>query len=284
MVVLWLVCLVVCAELAGSFFIAPDMINLHTEAVDVANAIDNLRRAVVPVSLGSSVAIGISEGVAGAIGAVASRKAADAIGDKKVDSILTKITATGAFFGSRGVIIAASRILGLPRPLALPVASVVASIISESTKAAGRYAQPLEPGQKPEPFLDRLDAGEVIGDITKWLLFDYLDDRHVLFQNVDRDLDHIAASATYGAISALAGALTRDLVLSLEKHLPASKSKPDVFIKSYYQSALEGAVLFGCYQSIVSALQQVAPESMRIKFVFNNLLEDLEGTLESIEP
>eukprot|EP01031_Cornospumella_fuschlensis_P024225 gene24225-29295_t len=262
---------------------SPATINLHAEAVDVANAIDNLRRAAVPVSLGSSVAIGISEGVAGAIGALASRKTADAIGDKKLDSLLTKITATGAFFGSRGIIIAASRILGLPRPLSLPVASVVASIISESTKAAGRYSQPLEPGQKAEPFSERLDAGEIIGDITKWLVFDFLDDRRLLFQNVDQDLDHIIASATYGALSALAGALTRDLVLGLEKHLPASKSKPDVFIKSYYQSALEGAVLFGCYQSIVSALQFVAPQSLGIKFIFNNLLEDLEESLENFE-
>jgi hypothetical protein len=80
----------------------------------------------------------MSEFIAGAIGGTLSRTAADILGDKKKDSLTTKISTTGAFFGTRGVIRGLARIAGLPRPLALALSSLIASLISEgNNKTSG---------------------------------------------------------------------------------------------------------------------------------------------------
>jgi hypothetical protein len=240
----------------------------------------------VPVSLGSSLAIGISEGIAGAVGGLASRRAADAIGDSKVDSVLTKVSATGAFFGSRGVIIGFSRALGLPRPLAVPLASLLASLISELTKAAGRsHASQNSTIDSNKNFLSDLDPGEIVGDIAKWLVYDALDDGGLSFipscGSPESPVSLLAASSGYGAISALASALIRDIILRLEGRL-STKPLPARSYK-YFQAGLEGAVLFGCYKASVLALQAVAPDSLNTKFIFDQIIEELEEDIEALK-
>lgn len=99
---------------------------------------DSVRLAALPITLNSLIAGTAAEACAGAVGAVASRGVADALGDKKVDSLLTKTTSTGAFFGSRGVLRLFARLLGLPRPLAIGFASILASVVSENVKITSR--------------------------------------------------------------------------------------------------------------------------------------------------
>ncbi len=99
---------------------------------------DSVRLAALPITFDSLIAGTAAEACAGVVGAIASRGVADALGDKKVDSLLTKTTTTGAFFGSRGVLRLFARFLGMPRPLAIAFASILASLVSENVKISSR--------------------------------------------------------------------------------------------------------------------------------------------------
>jgi hypothetical protein len=156
-------------------------------------------------------------------------------------------------------------------------------VISESAKAIGRSKLSPEQRKSQEPFTEQLDPGEIVGDVVKWLSFDALDDGKVIFKGVNNDLESVLASSSYGAISAFAGSISRDIVLALERRMPAGRGKAGGMLKSYSQSAVEGAVLFGCYQVIVLILQMIFPESLSMKFVFNNIIEELEGTIETLD-
>eukprot|EP01039_Chlorochromonas_danica_P007088 gene7088-7839_t len=286
MVLLWVILGHCLAFSQGLLLFHPELLTLPSippelVSTEMASALDNLRKAAVPISLGSSVAIGISEGIAGAVGGLASRRTADVIGDRKIDNVISKVTSTSAFFGTRGLLRGISVALGLPRAISIPLIAIVASVISEATKAAQRHSST---GKEEDlPLTERLDPAEIVGDVTKWLVYDALDDNHFVFHPTNAVEDFLT-SALYGAVASVLAATFRDAVFVFEDKMPEESRLPRKMVKSYTQSALEGAALFGCYQMMVLVLERIAPESMSAKFIFNQLLEVLEKDIGPITP
>jgi len=233
-----------------------------------------VREAYLPVSLETAVAIGVSEALAGAIGGLASRGAAKAIGDEKKDSLRTKVTSTSAFFGTRALIRASARLLGVPRPIAIVCASLVGSLVSETTKALGRESENTEG--------EELDVPEISGDVTKWIAYDVF---YTLYSS-DSVLEQGALSFAYGAASAVLGLVVCDLVKAVERRRGGQGDKAMATLmdkgskrgsySSYSGIALEGGVLFCGFQIILLLLQMVVPEQYNIKFAFASLVEQVE--------
>lgn len=142
-------------------------------AIEARGFYNAVRQAVVPKRVDNALAGIFAESASGAIGALLSRKVTVVIGEgTKRDSLQTKMTTTGAFFGARvgteGMrhysisifiyqyimrdhiselcytvlvsLLGLSRVLGIPRPIGLLLAAVVGSLVSTTVKAEGRIA------------------------------------------------------------------------------------------------------------------------------------------------
>lgn len=273
--ILWIIGIWLCGGFVGfvqSYAFGMMMVSpIEQIGNDFVATVDALRNAAVPISLGSTFAITVAEATAGAIGGLASRRTADAIGDKKIDNVATKLQSTSAYFVARSIFFRVNVLLGLPRPLARIAATVLASIVSEGTKARGRRENAAAAGEK-------LEGPEIINDIAKWLSYDALD---TMGPNSLDSLEKVGFSFIYGAVSAFIGCSARDVFLSTRY-----RPKPDgsqtanvrdsLKVASYSQSILEGAVLFGCYKIIVEVLEVTLPSSLTTKFLFDQMLETFE--------
>jgi hypothetical protein len=111
MIKLMIIIVLFMIQASVSFFIpdvstltSPDVIVTTKVVADQAVMVmDALRKASVPMTLDSALSIGVSEIFAGAVAGALSRKQADLLGDKKKDSLRTKVSSTGAFFGVSGL-------------------------------------------------------------------------------------------------------------------------------------------------------------------------------------
>ena len=103
---------------------------------DVGGAYETLKMAMVPAKFGNAAAGILAESAAGAIGGLISRGTANVLGDKKYDSLGTKMSSTGIYFGARQVAVTClNRIIGVPRPLALLLAALLSSLIKIERRA-----------------------------------------------------------------------------------------------------------------------------------------------------
>jgi len=227
-----------------------------------------------------------------------------------VDSFETKITSTSAYFGVRSVTRGAARLLGLPAPVALVLASLSGSIALETTKASFRNRVKeqeakkklsLSNGEKPrksnssikkeetapknatsiqslfKSIQSVISLREVEGDITKWVVFD------LLLQATPRVIDGVEKSVLYfgiGSISAITGNFvkllpTRDLQ---DKTIQINREKK--LLVSYSQAALEGGVLFMTYALSGPIIQELVPSELNMQFFFNTLLTSAEQSVE----
>lgn len=115
------------------------LFNLEEELKsDAEGAVNLIGDAALPSNFDEILAVVISEVLAGFVSGLAARLVAYLIGDKKRDTVLLKGTATGAYFGIRSLIVNVASILGISRPMANLLGGLVASLLSESTKIAGR--------------------------------------------------------------------------------------------------------------------------------------------------
>jgi hypothetical protein len=163
----------------------------------------------------------------------------------------------------------------VPRPIAIVCASLVGSLVSETTKALGRESENTEG--------EELDVPEISGDVTKWIAYDVF---YTLYSS-DSVLEQGALSFAYGAASAVLGLVVCDLVKAVERRrggqgqenkamtLTDKGSKRGSY-SSYSGIALEGGVLFCGFQTILLLLQMVVPEQYNIKFAFASLVEQVE--------
>ena len=194
------------------------------------------------------------------------------IGDKKIDSVFAKVKTTSAYFASRTLIYRLNLILGLLRPLARFSAAVIASFLSEQTKAKDRQQRSL--GEK-------LEIPEIVSDVVKWLVYDALDDSNWL----DNQINPILLSFLFGGISAIVGTIACDISIatSAKQHSKAELLTSKRKLRTYSQAVLEGGVLFGCYESIVELLDLIYPQSLSTKFLFDQIIETLEKDILEAE-
>lgn len=273
-----------------SLWITPESIE-GTIMEDLVKGLDVVRMAYIPENTDSAFAIGISEAVAGGIGGLISRGVANVVGDKKVDSVETKVTSTSAYFGVRSVTRGFARLVGLPAPIALVLASLTGSIALETTKASFRSRSE---DKKPQNSKTRDDEGlaktmmsvisvrEIVGDVTKWIVFDlFVQAMPIAAIGVEKNLLYFAL----GSAAALTGNFVK-LVLpsnrvSVWDQAVGGLLKPDKSVLvSFSQAALEGGVLFMTYSFALYEAQELIPNQFNMNFFFNSLLTGAEQSIE----
>jgi hypothetical protein len=274
----------------------------------VLDTVNFLREAYVPSTLEAATAVAISEAIAGSVSGVLSRETANAIGDTKKDSLNTKIAATTAFFGTRGLLSTAARILGLPKPVAFLASVIIGAVVSELAKAAGRQSDNAIKSLKSEIQV-KLNVPEVAGDMTKWIVYDVL--YHYDHHGPDM-IDQSVMSFSYGATAAMAGVLMNLAVTALQlwyqrllrtgtgtatqdmaqhdfdadtRPVRVSKTRnTDKLLQSPQllrlgQASLEGGVMFLSFQTVLSMLAMTVPPKYNYKFAFNSFLEYVQSDL-----
>jgi hypothetical protein len=138
---------------------------------------------------------------------------------------------------------------------------------------------------------------EVLGDVSKWMVFDAL--------AVNQDLAARTVALTgvelnvlyflFGTTAAVSGKLVYDLVEAAARRNATDTSAAEVGAEvaprrsttsarevrtretvRYGSAAVEGGVLFGTYEAALSAIQQDLPADWNKEFLFEELLEQLE--------
>lgn len=283
--------------------VAPDQVGIVLQGFDV------VREAMVPRDVDGAIAIGISEAVAGGVGALLSRGVANAVGDKKLDSVQTKVTSTSAYFGARSITRGVARIIGLPGPIALVLASLTGSIVSETAKATlrkrsetaaekkaataaltkiGRKSVRLKKAPASEPEQNLLQKArsvislrEVGADVTKWVVFDILSDSYVpdAFQGAAKNFVYF----TLGSISALAGNFVKLLPSRNVKDKAIRNAREKSALVSYSQAAIEGGVLFLTYSFALFETMEIVPSDLNQDFIFSRVLIESEEAIAEQE-
>lgn len=276
---------------------------------DILRGFDIVREAVVPANTDSAIAIGISEAIAGGAGALLSRGVANAVGDKKIDNVETKIVSTSSFFAVRSLARGVGRVLGLPTPVRLVLASLAGSLASGVAKEAGREINRMRVGdqmrketavnkskrkkkfnpqskkkvkENPESLSvlenmrNSISLREVSGDVTKWVVFD------LLTEAVPETLQGTMKNLVYfslGSVSAVSANFVKLLpTRKLSRNVDPNEDRTP--LASYIQAAIEGGVLFLTYSFTLYAAMELIPSEINKDFMFNTLL--LEGE-ESVQ-
>jgi hypothetical protein len=254
---------------------------------DVAQALDALRQAAVPMSVDTAISITIAEFLAGVVGGGISRATADLLGDKKKDSFQTKVSTTGAYFGTRAAVRTLARIAGLPRPLALLCSSVVASLVSETTKSIARTNRAVELDPSCPIEEQGLRVSEISGDISKWLIFDFLEEKVRNVYSADGEfVELVLATFLVGCASAAAAT---SLKMFIEMRNPVGKtglaegsssSNGISFNGAQYAAAAgEGGVLFASFQIVLKVVMMIVPSDFNKNFMFNSFIKEIEQQL-----
>lgn len=256
---------------------------------DVRATFDALRDATTKPDADSVIAYAMGDAFSGAIGAFASRKGADSLGDVKKDSLLTKIGATSAFFGTRSIVRSTEALLGVPRPLILITAPAIALFASESAKAIGRGGGVVlgdannlsaRDGRK-----EVLDLPEITGDITKWLIYDTsygVDPFWLRYQQLLLNEQFDFSSLIEAEVSSVGiGAGAATIGAFVNKLLHKEKCISDTTFSELGKVSLEGALLFGVYQVTLDLLHTSVPDFLNFKLIFSFVTDALEAALVS---
>ena len=235
---------------------------------------DVVKEASMPKSGTGAIACALSEAISGAVGAVFSRSAASALNDEKKDSQQAKVINTAAFFGVRGLTRASARIMGVPRPIALVIGSLLASAASETAKLRSREAKQAAPDDEED--MVELSGPEIAGDIAKWICFDLilesLPSSLANSEGVERNTLYFAA----GSFSSTIGVALRESLLSNEE-----EGEPKEAIKKTLEkipkASIEGGILFFVYSYAVNLVGEFLPAPLREELIFARFLDNLEG-------
>lgn len=249
---------------------------------DSVGSLDALRRAALPNDLVTTISLGASEAIAGGIGALASRTTSDALGNRRTESVSTKVSSTSTFFGVQGITYCACRLFGFPSPISTAFSSVAGSYASEQLKSQGRKWRRIARGGDTT---NTFDTAEFTGDLSKWVAFDGLVDANKgLITEYDKSLIYFA----YGSLAACVGLFCRDLFQYINQQ-NSEEDTLNIFSTSYLQqnsdryfkASLEGGVLFGSYAIIGTLLRKNTPSSLNPKFPFNQFLIEVESEMRS---
>lgn len=248
--------------------------SLPEEVFEYANSmVDILKEATLPESWADVLAIGVSEGVAGLVGGLASVVIENIIGDKRKDSAVLEDTITGVYFGARGVFRGLAQVAGLPQPVAIFFADIAGSIASEGAKAIGRdranreldglsgdeigsfqassttSTENLEPSQQPFALVP---LQEILFDVVKWVAYDLL---VTDYQEVP-----VLIAARSGCFAGIIAVVFVEF-LRLFWREESAKSINEVDLPTrLYRAGIEGAVLFAVYEASLVYCNFVFPK------------------------
>lgn len=250
-------------------------------------ALKTVKEAAVPENVDGVIAISLAEAVSGALGGFASRRVADLIGDKKRDTAITKITSTSAFFGARGLVRIIASVVGLPRPLAIVLGSLLGSLTSDAAKYIGRNSkrknQALVKSILESSSLenDNVTWPEVAGGLSKWVVYDLFSSYLSLGKD---DSNFIILDTEYfllGVLAAWCGDLVKENLFRSNKASNKSKNVTDQVPaidigQRYSRVGLEGGVLFLSYETILKLVKSIVPDQFNEKLMFSKAFELVE--------
>ncbi len=259
----------------------------------IIDALDTLKDATVSANPETFIALILAETIAGVIGGLSSRKVAEILKDKKKDGNLLKGFTTGAFFGSRSILRSFGRLLGLPRPIAIIVASVLSSVISECVKFIGRIYQKnknlrlkndnILSIDKDDEESKSLSFNEISSDVSKWVIYDLLRE-FTTQQKIDVASPEIIKGIEYFAYGAFASFIASYFVKYNNFKMNNSSRNVSSVV---WKEVLEGGILFLFYeefQKIFTSLDTInSIKILQQKFLFNELIEDIEQQIETLE-
>ena len=259
----------------------------------IIDALDTLKDATVSANPETFIALILAETIAGVIGGLSSRKVAEILKDKKKDGNLLKGFTTGAFFGSRSILRSFGRLLGLPRPIAIIVASVLSSVISECVKFIGRIYQKnknlrlkndnILSIDKDDEESKSLSFNEISSDVSKWVIYDLLRE-FTIQQKIDVASPEIIKGIEYFAYGAFASFIASYFVKYNNFKIFNSSHNVSSVV---WKEVLEGGILFLFYeefQKIFTSLDTInSIKILQQKFLFNELIEDIEQQIETLE-
>ena len=259
----------------ASFLVVPELSLVTPDLLHEAkDAFDVVRDASMPRSGEGAIACGISEAISGSVGAFLSRRTASALKDQKKDDDSTKVTSTAAYFGIRGLIRGSARILGIPRPLILISASLVASAAAESTKLRDRRSKVEERGEEVE---NELSASEIAGDIAKWICFDLtLESLPPEIAKTQNAFERYPLYFGVGSFSGSVGAAIRENI----DHYSREPTGEKAWVKTWTKvpkASVENGVLFLFYAVTLNVLDEFLPEVLRKELIFARFVDMLEG-------
>uniref|UniRef100_A0A7S1NNE2 Uncharacterized protein n=1 Tax=Eutreptiella gymnastica TaxID=73025 RepID=A0A7S1NNE2_9EUGL len=264
--------------------------------------LDALAEATVVDDVDTAVAIAGAEAFAGLVGGAASyaSNAASSLGNPKNDAAALKIVNTTAFFGVRSAAQLGVRIIGVPRPIAVLTASVLGSTASEVVKVVGRRFRNLDgqgEGAAKERQLELMEEEpiskyEIAGDVSKWLVYDFLRDQMVLMppassltaaqamENMAKDpWSFFAYGAMAGMVSFTVKSVDPDKAFA-EMQKPTMERIRQV-TSGFAQSALEAGILFKTYEDLVTVCTMTIPDDIgRDQFLFAMFVEMWQRTSE----
>lgn len=272
-----LVLLLLCAfsGVSSFFFISEASLMTPDLLHQVKGAFDVVRDAYMPKSGEGAIACGISEAISGSVGAFLSRRTASALKDQKKDDDSTKVTSTAAYFGIRGLIRGSARILGIPRPLVLVTASLVASAAAESTKLRDRRYKVETGGEEVE---DELSASELAGDIAKWICFDLT--LESLPPEIAKTQNLFERYPLYFGVGSFSGSVGAAIRENIDHYSSERKTGQKAWVKTWEKvpkASVENGVLFLFYAITLNVLDQLLPEVLREELIFARFVDKLEG-------
>ena len=259
----------------------------------IIDTLDTLKDATVSSNPEAYIALILAETVAGVIGGLSSRKVAEILKDKKKDGNLLKGFTTGAFFGSRSILRSFGRLLGLPRPIAIIVASVLSSVISECVKFVGRIYQKnknlrlkndnILSIDKEDEESKSISFNEISSDVSKWVIYDLLRE-FTIQQKIDVGSPEIIKGIEYFAYGAFASFIASYFVkYNYFKLFNSSRNVSSVV----WKEVLEGGILFLFYeefQKVFTSSDTInSIKILQQKFFFNELIEDIEQQIETLD-
>ena len=168
-------------------------------------------------------------------------------------------------------------LLGVPRPFAILLSSVSASLISEEAKFLSRERN--EKSKIGEKYgndnndysnSDILTAGEIISDVSKWLIYDFL------VESTTRESHPLLNAAQYFSFGSIAGTISFFIKEPPRERKKVDKEKERTYVENTLKASLEGGVLFLIFEFTLKLLNEIIPDQYNKEFFLSQIIDSLE--------
>lgn len=167
-------------------------------------------------------------------------------------------------------------LLGVPRPISILFSSLSASLVSEEAKFLSR-----ERNEKPKVSeikgsvndyknSDILSAGEIISDVSKWLLYDFL------VESTQRQSIPLLSAAQYFSFGSIAGTISFFIKEPPREMKEIDKEDERAYVENTLKASLEGGVLFLIFEFTLKLLNEIIPDQYNKEFLLSQIIDSLE--------
>ena len=166
-------------------------------------------------------------------------------------------------------------LLGVPRPIAILLSSLSASLISEEAKFLSRERKEksklseIDGDDKVSSNGDILTAGEIISDVSKWLIYDFL------VESTQRESYPLLNAAQYFSFGSIAGTMSFFIKEPPRERKKIDKEKEQTYVENTLKASLEGGVLFLIFEFTLQILNEIIPDQYNKEFFLSQIIDSL---------